>query len=198
MTAPTLNAGYQAGASASNETTTTVTVPTTLAAGDLWFIAMASDPTSQAFTFPAGFSKEWSDFTFITGNLVESGVVAKKVSSGSDSNASVTVGTSERQAWVSFGVHGGNATLHARGTDQEGNSGTITFPAVTTTVDDCLLVRIVFTDVSSGQTLPFDAMTGWVKATEAYVSSGGAANPPQKRPACRESARPRPAPGLWR
>ena len=173
MAAPTLNTGYQSGHSTSNEASTTVTVPTTLAAGDLWFIAIVSDPNNQTFTFPAGFSKEWSDFAFITGNLVESGVVAKKVSSGSDGNASVTVGTSERQVWVSFGVHGGNATLHARGTDQEGSSGTATFPAVTTSVDNCLLVRILFTDASL-QTTPFGSLTGWTAgASDFGASSGG-------------------------
>lgn len=170
MAAPTVQTGNQKNASTGNETTTVVTVPSTAPAGDLIFIQMGSDFSSQGFTFPAGFTKLYSDEAFQT---VATAVVAYKTSAGGESNYSITLSSAERQVHQSFSVTGHNG-IHVSPASNNGSGGTATFPAMTTTVDDCLGVRVCITDQNATSTVPFGAMTGWTLLDEIFGTSAGA------------------------
>jgi len=172
MAAPTIQAGNQSGASSGNETTTVVTVPSTAPAGDLIFIPMGSDANGQVFTFPAGFTELYNDEAFQT---VASADVAYKTSAGGESNYSITLGTTERQVWQSFAVTGHNG-IHVSPASNNGSSGTATFPAMTTTVNDCLGIRVCVTDQNATSTVPFGAMSGsgWTLLAEIFGTSAGA------------------------
>ncbi len=172
MAAPTIQTGNQKGASSGNETTTVVTVPTTAPAGDLIFIPMGSDANGQVSTFPAGFTKLYSDEAFQT---VATAVVAYKASAGGESNYSITLSSAERQVHQSFSVTGHNG-IHVSPASNNGSGGTATFPAMTTTLNDCLGIRVCITDQNATSTIPFGAMSGsgWTLLDEIFGTSAGA------------------------
>lgn len=171
MAVPTINftPGSNEGASSGNETTTNVITPPNTN-GDVIYTAMTSDAASQVFTYPAGFAKVINDVTYQSAATVSA---AYKTASGEPSNFNVTLGTSERQVWISWSVSG-DGGIHVIATENTGNSSTATCPAITTTVNDCLLFRVVATDVSAGTTLPHGSMTGWTLLTDEFQTSGGA------------------------
>lgn len=170
MAAPTVQTGNQKGASSGNETTTVVTVPSTAPAGDLIFIPMGSDANGQVFTFPGAFTELYNDEAFQT---VATADVAYKTSAGGESNYSITLGTTERQVWQSFAVTGHNG-IHVSPASNNGSGGTATFPAMTTTLNDCLGIRVCITDQNATSTVPFGAMTGWTLLDEIFGTSAGA------------------------
>lgn len=172
MAAPTVQTGNQKNASTGNETTTVVTVPSTAPAGDLIFIPMGSDANGQVSTFPGAFTKLYNDEAF---QAVATAVVAYKTSAGGESNVSVGLASSERQVWQSFAVTGHNG-IHVSPASNNGSGGTATFPAMTTTVDDCLGVRVCITDQNATSTIPFGAMSGsgWTLLDEIFGVSVGA------------------------
>jgi hypothetical protein len=128
---------------------------------------MGSDPNGQAFGYPVGFTELYQDESF---QSAASASVAYKTSGGSEGNYSVTLGTSERQAWISFAVTGHNG-INVSPVSSNGSSATATFPAMTTTANNCLGIRVVITDPSAGDTTPFGAMTGWTKLDEIFFTS---------------------------
>lgn len=170
--APSIQTGNTKGSSVSNETTTTVTKPGTSPSGDLIFIAIVSDAASNTFTFDGSFTELYIDESY---QSVSTAGVAYKTSGGAESNYSVTIGTSERQAWQCFSVTGHNG-INVSPASSSGSSGTATFPAMTTTVDDCLGIRICTTDQNATSTIPFGAMSGsgWTQLDEVFGTSAGA------------------------
>jgi len=171
MTAPSINftPGFDQGGSSGNETSTNIpSYPHTN--GDVVHIAMVSDAASQVFTFPAGYTKQYSD---VSVNSAATAVLARKTASSEPSSFNVTLGTSERQCYIAFSVTG-DGGVNATGTSGTGTGSSATCPAVTTTVDDCLLIRFVATDISAGTTLPHGTMSGWTKLAEQDTGSGGA------------------------
>lgn len=171
MTAPSINftPSFDQGGSSGNETSTNI-ASYPHANGDVVHIAMVSDAASQVFTFPAGYTKQYSD---VSVNGAATAVLARKTASSEPSNFNVTLGTSERQVYIAFSVTG-DGGVNATGTSGTGTGSTATCPAVTTTVDDCLLIRFVATDISAGTTLPHGTMSGWTKLAEQDTGSGGA------------------------
>jgi hypothetical protein len=170
MAAPAIQTGWTKGNSTGNETTTVVTVPTTAPNGDLIFICMGSDASGQAFTYPGGYTEIYVDESFQT---AASASVAYKTSGGSESNYSVSLGTSERQAWIAFSVTGQNG-IDVSPASSNGSSATATFPAMTTTQNDCLGIRVLICDLSAGDTTPFGAMTGWTFLDSIFFTSAAA------------------------
>lgn len=170
MAAPAIQTGHTKGADTSSTTTTTVTHPSTAPSGDKVFICMGSDPSGQTFSYDGSFTELYVDESF---QSAASASVAYKTSGGSEANYSVTLGTSERQAWIAFSVTGAGAIHGTPPASNSGSSGTATFPAITTTKNDCLLIRVVITDPSAGDTTPFGAMSGsgWTKLDEIYGTS---------------------------
>lgn len=171
MTAPSINftPGFDQGGSSGNETLTNIpSYPHTN--GDVVHIAMVSDAASQVFTFPAGYTKQYSDASV---NSAATAVLARKTASSEPSSFDVTLGTSERQCYIAFSVTG-DGGVNATGTSGTGTGSSATCPAVTTTVDNCLLIRFVATDISAGTTLPHGTMSGWTKLAEQDTGSGGA------------------------
>ena len=171
MAVPTINfnAGTGAGNSTGNETTTTV-VLTPNSEGDVVHIAMVSDAATQTFTFPAGFSKLY-DAQVLS---ALSATLARKTAASESGSYAVTLGTSERQCWVVWSVSG-DGGVHASATANTGTSATATCPAITTTVNDCLLFRLVATDTSAITSAPTNDMAGagWTElATQIATSSG--------------------------
>lgn len=168
MAAPTVfdsNTGFNSG----SVTTVVVTLPAN-ASGDVIYISMVSDAPSQVFTAPAGYSTLYSNVA--TSGGTSTAAVFYKASGGSEpSTVNVTVATSERQAWVAFTVRN-DGGVNAQGTNATGSSGTATIPAVTTTLNDCLLIGIVAVD-GSGQVI-----SGWsaysLVQNASPAASGGA------------------------
>ena len=170
--APSIQTGNITGFNTSNTTNVTVVHPSTSPANDLVFICMGSDLNAQTFTYDGSFTELYIDEAFQSAATAS---VAYKTSGGSEADYTVTMGTTERQAWQAFSVTGGSG-INASPASSSGSSGTATFPAITTTVDNCLAIRVCITDVSAGLTTPFGAMSGsgWTQLTEVSGSSAAA------------------------
>jgi hypothetical protein len=174
MTAPTIVAGSTSGADAGNTTSTTVTAPTNIA-GDVIYIAIASDLTSQTFTGPAGFSTLYSNVDIPATSPTATFAMFYKTSGGSEPGTySVGVGTTERQAWVAFAVRGDGGVGVTGSPNNSGTGSTAaSVPFVTTPAIDYLLIAVVATDVSAGLTTPMTP-TAMTKLNEASGSSAAA------------------------
>lgn len=170
MAAPTVNTGHQIWSDTSNTTTTTAPLPTTLGGSDRWFVAIASDPTSQAFTPPDGnWTEEWDA---LTAQSAFTYYLAYRL--GGSADAAFGLGTSERCAGVSFAVTGAASGFHAKGTDRTGSSNTAIIPGLTTTVANCLVVGILYADPSAGDVAFPTTLSGWTYVNGKYQASGGA------------------------
>ena len=170
--APSIQTGNITGFNSSNTTSVTVVHPSTSPANDLVFICMGSDLNAQTFTYDGSFTELYIDEAFQSAATAS---VAYKTSGGAESDYTVTMGTTERQAWQAFSVTGGSG-INASPASSSGSSGTATFPAITTTVDNCLAIRVCITDVSAGLTTPFGAMSGsgWTQLAEVSGTSAAA------------------------
>lgn len=168
MAAPTLY-GEKTWSEAANSAATTIPLPTSFNTADRWFGAYVSDANGQTFTPPDGnWTEEWNDIS------VQSAFsFGLSYRTGGSANAAFSLGTSERQAGVSFAVSGAASGVHAKGSpDQTGSSGTAVIPGLTTTVNDCLVIGVVGTDVSAGDTAP-TTPSGWTLVASKYQLSGG-------------------------
>lgn len=170
--APSIQTGNITGFNTSNTTNVTVVHPSTSPANDLVFICMGSDLNAQTFTYDGSFTELYIDEAFQSAATAS---VAYKTSGGSEADYTVTMGTTERQAWQAFSVTGGSG-INASPASSSGSGGTATFPAITTTVDNCLVIRVCITDVSAGLTTPFGAMSGsgWTQLAEVSGTSAAA------------------------
>jgi hypothetical protein len=131
---------------------------------------MTSDLSGQTFTFPAGFSDLFAASAY---QAVATSIIPYKTSGGSESAYTVGVGTTERQSWICFAVTSHNGIHGTPPARNDGSGTTATCPAITTTVDGCLLIRVVMTDQNATATTPFGAMAGWTMLDEQYGASAG-------------------------
>lgn len=163
---------FTGGQSAGNETTSTVTTPTNVN-GDKIVIAMVSDSNAQTFAFPGGWNEFFPDEFIIPSNHQAGGAMAEKTAASEGASYAVTLGVSEKQTWEAFSIRatgGLDGTPPASG---NGSSATATFPAITTSVNNCLICRVVMADSSAGSILPLGEMTGFYKIAERFNTSGG-------------------------
>jgi len=166
MTAPSIVAGATKGVDGANTTGTTVTTPS-YNTGDTIFVPAASDPTSQTFSI--------TGFSSLTGNIDvpvstptgTANLLYKTNASSEPGSYTLSVGTSERQAWMAFAVTN-DGGLGAQGTDNSGNSSTATIPAITTTAANSLVIAVIFGDQII---TPFGAATGYTKLNEVSGTS---------------------------
>lgn len=168
--AASVQSGQQKGASASNETSTTVTKPTTAPSGDLIFICLGSDLNSNTITYDGSFTNDYSSEAY---QSVATASIAHKTSGGSETDYTVTVGTTERQVWICFAVTGHNGLDGTPPASNSGSSGTASFPAITTSENNCLILRFCLTDQNATSTVPFGAMTGFTLIDEHFGTSAG-------------------------
>lgn len=170
MTAPTLHAFTAGTTPGSNETTSVVTTPT-ISNGEGFYIAMVSDlNTGQTFAFPGGWTELFHNINVVSAAGFD---LAYKIASSEPGTISVTLGTAEKQVWVAFSITGdGGVLLNA--VPQSGTASSFAVPGLTTTVNDCLLIAVIPTDVNAGTTLPHTLSGGWTKIGDQFASSAGA------------------------
>lgn len=169
MTA-SVQTGQQKGADAANTTATPVTKPTTSPSGDLVFICLGSDLNANTITYDGSFTGIYNSEAY---QSVATGSLAYKTSGGSEVNYTVNVGTTERQVWICFSVTGHNGIDGTPPASSSGSGATATFPAVTTTQNNCLLLRFCLTDQNATSTVPFGEMTGFTLIDEHFGTSAG-------------------------
>lgn len=171
MSAPTIVSGNMSGVDAGNTTSTVATLaPGGVADGDTVYVLIDSDPPSQTFTAPSGFSTIYSNVdipstspTATFAGFAKSGItLGSETFDGTNYVFSVAVGTSERQAWFCFAVHG-DGGIGAIATNNTGNSATATLPSITTTGANSLVVAFLATD---GVSTPHGTATGYTKMGE--------------------------------
>jgi hypothetical protein len=152
MTVPVVG-GVTTAFDASSRTEHVINTPTHLE-NDAIYIAVVIDD-ALVLTAPAGFSAVLNNVAIVSTDQKATFSLFKAYA-GASEPASYTVlsNSSERAvlaAWSVSAENGVNATANG-----EGTGALATCPTVTTTVDDCLLVRIVATD---GETSPHSVAT---------------------------------------
>lgn len=146
-----------------NSTSAVVTLPTN-ASGDVIYIAIADDRPASTFTTPSG-------YTAVRDNILNSTIsycwsLYKKTSGGSEPSTVTITKLSEIAAWIAFSVRDHGA-INATGTDSDTDTTTLTLPAVTSTVNNCLIIRLGFVDKD---TTPFGAISGYTQVESSFSS----------------------------
>jgi hypothetical protein len=170
MTAPTLIAGYTTAQRTGNGTTISISVPT-YAAGDEVYLVYASDGDGDVATPQQGSGNAWTaqyDNVALTSGV---GVVAVWHRTVSTEGTTYTIDNtvSERAVAASFVIrnYGG---INATGTNSAGTTTTISSPAVTSTVNDCLRITIYGTNLNETSVGTFSGHTKGPEST--YASAG--------------------------
>lgn len=165
-TPPTVVSGFTTYLVAASATSRVINRPTSVG-GDYIFAVYASDGDLDVATM-SGFTKVYTETNFLSNTGVFS--VFYKVHSGSEpASYTLTNTVSERGLIVSWAVRG-MSSFNVFGTPTVGNTGTPTFPALTTTVPNTLRFNIA---TSYRVTTPYGTMAGYTLMTEQNVSSGG-------------------------
>lgn len=152
------------GVQASGSTTYTVTLPT-YSEGDVLYIALARDGAGTLTL--AGWTELHDDIPIGAPSAVFN--MWYKTASASETNpVTVSSGLSERAVWVAWSVSGDDG-INAEAADGSGTGTTATYGAVTSTVDECLRISIVATDLVTD---PITAPTGHNTLGVISVTSG--------------------------
>lgn len=153
-------------ADTSSETDHPLDAPASMAVGDYVYLLVCLDVDST-FT-STGFSSLYGDIS--VGARAGAAVLRKAYDAGDGSTYTV-VTVVERMAGVALAIEN-DGGIHAYSAAPESGIGTTTIdvPAITTTIDGCLIVTVVFTD---RQTTPHGALTGATHLVEVDVFSGG-------------------------
>ena len=151
--------GTSASSSTASATTQTLVIPT-CAAGDIIVVACANQGTG-AQTFSADRSFGSADHV-ITSHSAANLAVWVQVAVAGDSGATLTVTSSatQRRPVVCIVLRGVAATVDVQGSDQSSsNSNSVVAPAVTTTVDDDVLLS--FHDLATSVARTMGTPTGF-------------------------------------
>lgn len=153
------------GDSGGNASTMDVTMPTHNE-GDLLFVAVAQDTDGATFS-----ALGWT-FLYDSESIDGSGSfgLAYRIA-GADEPATYefTSSESERMVYVAWSVADHNGIDAVGGTPVTGKSDTVTFPSVTTTVDNAMVFAVIATDRLS---LPHSAPSGYTAIDSREFDSG--------------------------
>lgn len=166
MTAPSVVPGYTTGSYTTNGTSRTINTPTH-ASGQVIYIVYASDGNGDTASI-SGFSTVYSNISISGEGVV---CVFKKTAGGSEPGSYTIVNTvSEKACAIAWAVDN-DGGVNFTGTAQTGSGATITVPAVTTSVADCLRISI---GASEKDTRPFGTASGHSVMGNSGAFSGGA------------------------
>lgn len=170
MTAPSIAAGWQAGANIANNTSLSVNKPTDTTDKTL-FIVYASDADGATASISGG--NAWNviagPITLPTPVGVGVGYIWSRAAGTEPASYTITSTVSERATAVAFAVSG----MDGYNVSAVADSGTNAAPAVgdiTTTVADCLRLSII---LCAGDRSPVGTFTGHTKGPESYYTSAG-------------------------
>lgn len=153
-------------------TTQVLTAPATIVAGDLLLTVWSQDGSLGTITPPTG----WTRYDFRDGTSTVGHVQAwsKAADAGDVGAASYSWGTSLSRGWGAtvYAISGGalNATTEAIGQYQSTASATQPIPAITTAVNDCLLIAVNCTSTQSAPAT--SAPTGWTATGAGNMATG--------------------------
>ncbi len=155
---------------ASNTTSITIAVPPGYAAGDLLIAAVATDGNqASSLSPPAG----WNEIVVASGSSSTTLGVWWKLATASESSSYdfTWAGSEKAYGWIMrFTGHDPASPIHATATG-EGSSNSPIAPAVTTTVDGCLILRIGGFD-DDDITIGDAGMTGHTTITAGESNNG--------------------------
>ena len=158
---------YRIGSDSANTLSTVIAAPAAQPK-DFIFIGITSDAFNQVFTPPEGFVELYHTAFFATATFA----LYYKLSNGVEPSTYV-VGMSilERQSWVAFSVSNAASPIHNTGEGiLSGNHDRPMIPALTTTIDGCLVIGVLATN---GYPAPF-GNTGHYYS-ERYEAGGSSA-----------------------
>lgn len=168
MTAPSIIAGFTQGSDGANTTSTSVTTPTN-SAGQRIYVAVVSDAASDTMSI-TGFSTKYSDVDIVSAGTFG---LFYKTSSGSEPGSyTVSAGVSERRSWIAFVVDNDNG-FDATASNATGTSSSAACNFATTTQANTLLINIVATDTSAGDSTPHAPAT-MTRLAQQFGTSAGA------------------------
>jgi hypothetical protein len=144
--------------------------------GDLLLIALATDAFTTTLHGPAGWTVQRENVP-IRGTARFG--LWSKIAGDTEAESSIVRnnrpdGRGARAGWGALSIDAlrinAGSAIHAQGVDTEGSGVTARLPEITTTIDNCLLVAIVFTDRLA---LPLGTPEGWTKVVNSGVEGGG-------------------------
>lgn len=153
-------------------TTQVLTAPATIVAGDLLLTVWSQDGSLGTITPPTG----WTRYDFRDGTSTVGHVQAwsKTAGAGDVGAVSYSWGTSLSRGWGAtvYAISGGalNAITEAIGQYQSTAVATQPIPAITTAVNDCLLIAVNCTSTQSAPAT--DAPTGWTATGAGNMATG--------------------------
>lgn len=165
-TPPTIVSGFTVYNAATNGTSRVINTPTH-SIGDYIFVGYASDGNNDTASM-AGFTALFSDVAIFS----DQGVFCLfyKLAGGSEpATYTLTNTVSERCVMVAWAVRG-MSNFHNTSGVYTSSAGTPYFPAMVTTVPNCLRMNITGT---YKEAIPYGSIAGYTKMTEQYTVSGG-------------------------
>jgi len=129
-----------------NGTTITVKIPTVVNAGDLWLAIVTTDRENGVTTHADWTLEDSGDGSF--GNDVELFVYSLVADGTESGDYSFTHGSGEQWCAITLRISGHDGIDVINVQSGAGSGATQTAPSVTTTVDDCLVIRAVGSDRS--------------------------------------------------
>lgn len=158
-------ASYTWNESSGSNANVTAVVPSGTASGDLLIAFPISDDTSTLSTAGSGFTQV--NGQQIGGNSDESLYVYTKTAGGSESNTTWTLSTARNWGVLLLRVTGHNGRdVSATGSGSAANSTSQPVPAVTTTVNDCLLISVIASDQSAVTPPTLTAPSGYTEVLD--------------------------------